>query len=54
MKVLSTGFNNQRVTFDRNAKNTTFYRTEEVGFRTKKRAFAGSITFLLSSQEICC
>jgi len=35
MKVLSTSFNNQRVTFDRDAKNTTFYRIEDVGFRSR-------------------
>jgi len=45
MKVLSIGFNNQCITFDRSTKNTIFYRIEDVEFRTKKEHLREALLF---------
>jgi len=45
MKVLSIGFNNQCITFDRSAKNTIFCGIEYVEFRIKKEHLWEALLF---------
>jgi len=51
MKVLSIGFNNQCVTFDRMQGTQFFIALKMSDFVSKKRVFAGSITFFFNLKK---